>query len=175
MSASPGARLRALAAETVDAIVSSGRSLDTALLQAETQIPEDSRPLLRLLCFGCLRHHWRLRAQVGRLVSRPLKKKDSVIESLLAVGIYQLTETRVPDHAAVSMTVDAVKVLRRPKFGPLVNAVLRNFLRRNLEHQDAADDEERFNHPEWLIAAIRDDWPDQWIEILEANNSISIH
>ena len=171
MAASTGARLRALAAESVDAVVTAGRSLDTVLQQAEAKVPDDDRPMLRLLCFGSLRNHWRLRAQIRRLVNRPLKKKDSVIEALLAIGIYQLTETRVPDHAAVSMTVDAVKVLRRPKFGSLVNAVLRNFLRRNLRDRKAESDEERFNHPDWLIDAIRDDWPEQWPDVLAANNA----
>ena len=165
-----GARLRAAAAEAVDAVVVSGRSLDTALKRAEARVAEDDWPLLRLLTYGAIRFHWRLRAQLGVLLDRPLKRKDSVVESLLAIGIYQLTDTRVPDHAAVSMTVDATKVLRRPKFAALVNAVLRNFLRRGLKDRQPDSDEERFNHPDWMIAKLRDDWPDHWEDILAANN-----
>ena len=127
-----GARTRARAAEAVDAVVNQGRSLDTALAQAESGINPSERGLARALCYGTLRFHWRLRSQLSALLDRPLKAKDSVIESLIAVGIYQLTDTRIPDHAAVSMTVEASRVLRRPKYASLINAVLRNFLRKNM-------------------------------------------
>jgi 16S rRNA (cytosine967-C5)-methyltransferase len=165
-----GARIRALAAEIVNAVVVDGRSLDVALQDGERKLAEGDRPLLRFLCFGAIRFHWRLRAQLKILLDRPLKKKDNVIESLLAIGIYQLTDTRVPDHAAVSMTVDATKILRRPKFSALVNAILRNFLRRNIAATEPASDEEQFNHPSWIIEQVKEDWPERWQEILTANN-----
>jgi 16S rRNA (cytosine967-C5)-methyltransferase len=117
-----------------------------------------------------LRFHWRLRSQVSALLDRPLKAKDSVIESLIAVGIYQLTDTRIPDHAAVSMTVEASRVLRRPKYASLINAVLRNFVRKNLQAAEPVDDEARYSHPAWLLERLRCDWPDHWLEIVAAGN-----
>ena len=165
-----GARTRARAAEAVDAVVNQGRSLDTALAQAEAGINPSERGLARALCYGTLRFHWRLRSQVSALLDRPLKAKDSVIESLIAVGIYQLTDTRIPDHAAVSMTVEASRVLRRPKYASLINAVLRNFLRKNMQAAEPADDEARYSHPAWLLERLRCDWPDHWLQIVEAGN-----
>ncbi len=165
-----GARTRARAAEAVDAVVNQGRSLDTALAQAEAGINPSERGLARALCYGTLRFHWRLRSQVNALLDRPLKAKDSVIESLIAVGIYQLTGTRIPDHAAVSMTVDASRVLRRPKYASLINAVLRNFLRKNMQAAEPVDEEARYSHPAWLLERLRCDWPDHWLEIVEAGN-----
>ena len=165
-----GARTRARAAEAVDAVVKHGRSLDVALAQAEAGINPSERGLARALCYGTLRFHWRLRSQVSALLDRPLKAKDSVIESLIAVGIYQLTDTRIPDHAAVSMTVEASRVLRRPKYASLINAVLRNFLRKNMQAVEPADDEARYSHPAWLLERLRCDWPDHWLEIMEAGN-----
>jgi 16S rRNA (cytosine967-C5)-methyltransferase len=165
-----GARTRARAAEAVDAVVNQGRSLDTALAQAEAGINPSERGLARALCYGTLRFHWRLRSQVSALLDRPLKAKDSVIESLIAVGIYQLTDTRIPDHAAVSMTVEASRVLRRPKYASLINAVLRNFVRKNLQAAEPVDDEARYSHPAWLLERLRCDWPDHWLEIVAAGN-----
>jgi 16S rRNA (cytosine967-C5)-methyltransferase len=165
-----GARTRARAAEAIDAVVNQGRSLDTALAQAEAGINPSERGLARALCYGTLRFHWRLRSQVSALLDRPLKAKDSVIESLIAVGIYQLTDTRIPDHAAVSMTVEASRVLRRPKYASLINAVLRNFVRKNLQAAEPVDDEARYSHPAWLLERLRCDWPDHWLEIVEAGN-----
>jgi 16S rRNA (cytosine967-C5)-methyltransferase len=165
-----GARLRAEAAKAVDAVVAQGRSLDAVLGELDEQINPADQPLIKMLCYGTLRHHFRLRADLTKLLDRPLKARDSVIESLLAIGLFQLTDTRIPDHAAVSMTVEAARHLRRPKYAGLINAVLRNFLRQDIGRQEAGDDESRFNHPAWFIDALREDWPDDWQQILEANN-----
>ncbi len=164
------ARTRARAAEAVDAVVTQGRSLDSALPEAENSIKPSEHGLLRALCYGTLRFHWRIRSQLGVLLDRPLKAHDSVIESLIAVGIYQLTDTRIPDHAAVSTTVEASRVLRRPKYASLINAVLRNFLRKNMQADTPRDDEARYSHPAWLLERLQRDWPDHWLEIVEAGN-----
>ncbi|MEL7187605.1 MAG: transcription antitermination factor NusB, partial [Pseudomonadota bacterium] len=169
--ANPGAKLRAVAAETVDAVVTHGQSLDTAITGNEQEVPADDRALLRLLAYGALRHHWRLQEWTSQLLSRPLKKRDSVINALLAIGFYQLTATRIPDHAVVSQTVEAARQLRRPKLAGLVNACLRRFMRDELASQPPATEEARWNHPAWLIERLRTDWPDDWQAILEANNA----
>ena len=165
-----GARTRARAAEAVDAVVTKGRSLDAALLEVEMNIKPSERSLLRALCYGTLRFHWRIRSQLGGLLDRPLKAQDSVIESLIAVGIYQLTDTRIPDHAAVSMTVEASRVLRRPKYASLMNAVLRNYLRKNMQADELGDDEARYSHPAWLLQSLQRDWPERWPGIVDAGN-----
>jgi len=124
-----------------------------------------------MLCYGCLRHHWQLRNWLTALLDKPLKKRDRIIESLLVVGIFQLNDTRVPDHAAVSATVEATRVLRRPKMAGLVNAILRNFLRKRIADVETQDEEVIYNHPQWLIERLRTDWPDSWQQILAANNA----
>jgi len=169
--ANAGARTRAVAAEIVDAVVSGGRSLDAAIAEREGRVSPVDRGLLRMLCFGVVRNHWQLQHWIGQLLSRPLKKRDSVINALLAVGLYQLQDTRIPDHAAVSQTVEAARQLRRPKLAGLLNACMRRFGRENLAEQAASGDEARWNHPQWLIERLQEDWPDDYEAILEANNS----
>ncbi len=168
--ASAGARSRAAAAQVVDTVVSDGASLDAAIAAHEEQVPAADRALLRMLAYGTLRHYWRLQAWIDELVNRPLKRRDSVINALLAIGLYQLCDTRIPDHAAVSQTVEAVRQLRRPNLAGLVNACLRRFQREDLNSRAPASEESRWNHPAWLIEALRRDWPDDAEQILEANN-----
>ncbi len=170
-NARSGAWLRAEAANVVEAVVTDGRSLDAALASAEEKIGAQDRPMLRMLAYGALRHHFRLREQVRMLLERPLKKRDRVIESLLAIGFFQLTDTRVPDHAAVSMTVEAARLLRRPKYAGLINAVLRNFTRRNIADREPESEASAHNHPQWLIDRLRADWPAEWRQIIAANNA----
>ena len=165
-----GARLRAAAAKLVDEVVGKGRSLDAALPDHEADVAPDDRSLLRLLCYGTIRQHFRIREWLTVLLERPLAKRDRVVEALLAVGLFQLTDTRIPDHAAVAASVEAARRLGRGKLAGLVNAVLRRFLREDLAAAPAAGDEARFNHPRWLITAIAADWPGDWQDILRAND-----
>lgn len=164
------AKVRAVAAEIVDAVVHGGRSLDLTIVEMEAKVSSRDRPLLRMLCYGSLRQHWRLRGYVTQLISKPLRNRDRIINSLLAIGLYQLVEMRIPDHAVLSETVEAARLLRRPKLAGLVNACLRRFTREKLSSTEPVNDEARWNHPTWLINAIRKDWPDDWQAILEANN-----
>jgi 16S rRNA (cytosine967-C5)-methyltransferase len=166
-----GARLRASAAQVIDAVVTSGRSLDRALAEHERHIADDDRPLLRLLCYGALRHHWSLADRVNALLDRPLKRRDSVITALLAIGLYQLNDTRIPDHAVVSETVESARLLRRPKHAPLVNAILRRALRDRIFETELSNDEAVFDHPQWMLDEYASDWPDDWQKIVTANNS----
>jgi 16S rRNA (cytosine967-C5)-methyltransferase len=162
--------VRAVAAEIVDAVISNGQSLDEAIATNENRVAPIDRSLLRMLSFGTLRHHWELQSWIGKLLDRPLKRKDRVIHALLSVGLYQLNDTRIPDHAAVSQTVEAARQLRRPKLAGVINACLRRFQRENLANIPAADEEARWNHPQWLIDTIRHDWPDDWETVLTAND-----
>ncbi len=168
--ASAGARVRAVAAEIVDAVTAGGRSLDAAIADYDGRVSSNDRSLLRMLCYGVLRYHWQLEAWADELLSRPLMRKDSVIKALLSVGLYQLSDTRVPDHAAVSQTVEAARLLRRPKHAGLINACLRRFQRDKPALEPRLDDECRWNHPRWMIETLKRDWPDDWEAILEANN-----
>lgn len=165
-----GAELRATAAQVVDAVVYSRRSLDRALLDHEFRLPERDRSLLRLLSYGTLRNYWCLQAWIRTLLSRPLRTRDRIINALLAVGLYQLSDTRIPDHAVVSETVAATRLLKKPKLAGLVNAILRTFLREGLPRTTPPGEEAAFDHPQWLIDAVRRDWPDDWQAVLAANN-----
>ena len=119
---SGGAKIRAAAAEVVNAVVIHGRSLDAALAERETAFRQDDRSLLRFLCFGVIRQHWQLQDWIDSLLDRPLKKRDSIVRALLSVGLFQLVDTRIPDHAAVSQTVEAARLLRR-QVGPVVRVL----------------------------------------------------
>ena len=166
-----GARLRATAAEIVDAVVKHGRSLDVALRDKEGRVASDNQSLLRLLCYGTLRRHWSLQALIDAYLERPLKPKDSVVGALLAIGFYQIIETRIPDHAVVSQTVEAARILRRPKHAPLINALLRRFLRDDASNSLPDVGAAAHDHPRWLTDALARDWPDDWTDIVAANNA----
>jgi 16S rRNA (cytosine967-C5)-methyltransferase len=163
------ALIRAEAAKAVEAILG-GRSMDAALAAVSDAVPLRDRALVHVMVYGCIRNHWRLRAVVRSLLQKPLKSRDQIIATLLAIGIYQMQSMRIPDHAVVSATVEAARRLRHPQHAGLVNAVLRNFRRQGEPALEQATDEEIYNHPDWLLQRLRNDWPDEWHEIVAANN-----
>ena len=85
-AAKTGGRIRAEAAKVVDAVTHRGRSLDTALASAAEFSNPSDRALLRNLCYGTLRRHWQLHAWLDALLERPLRSRDSVIESLFSIS-----------------------------------------------------------------------------------------
>jgi 16S rRNA (cytosine967-C5)-methyltransferase len=166
-----GAKVRAVAAELVARILDQGVSADELLPGGEVA-PRD-RSLLAALVFGALRWHYRLAWQAAQLLTKPLAPSQTVLAALLRVGLLQLQELRIPEHAAVSATVDATALLGLRSARGLVNAVLRRFQREReqLARAQLEVEEARFAHPRWLIDAIRADYPADWQTVLAANNA----
>ena len=89
-----------------------GRNLDAALQAAgQAALGDRDRSLAGALAYGAARTHLRNRLIIEQLASRPFRPRDSVIVALISVGIFALTESRRPDYAVVSATVEAA-VLR---------------------------------------------------------------
>lgn len=159
------------AAAGVIAGVLAGRSLDALLAGAQARVAERDRPLLAQLCYGTLRLAPRLDALAGQLLDRPLRRKDRDVHALLLLGLYQLSDTRIPDHAAVAETVAATRDLGKPWARGLLNAVLRRFQRERAELEAALAPAARAAHPDWLFAAMAAEWPDALDRLVAANNS----
>ena len=86
---------RAAAARCL-AAVTNGLSLSQQIPLYEQQVIEKDRPLFRQLCYGVLRFYPKLNGICKQLLDKPLKKKDRDIHMLLLLGIYQLSEMRIP-------------------------------------------------------------------------------
>ena len=173
VGARPGASVRALAAGVVARVIRERLDADEALAAASPRVAERDRSLLGALAFGALRWHHRLEWQCARLLTRPLKPGELELAALLRIGLLQLQEMRIPEHAAVSATVDAAAALGLRGAAPLVNAVLRRFQRERTRLEAALADEPQaqLSHPAWLIEQLARDWPDDWRRICEQNNA----
>lgn len=161
--------VRAKAARLLSRLLAHQGSLASVAAEIDS-IPE--RALLREMCFGTCRWYFQLAFFIEHLLQKPLKPKDQDIHALLLIGLYQLHFLRVPDYAVVNETVSACVALKKPWARSLINAVLRGFLREQAQLASAAEgqDSSHYAHPPWLIAQLRQAWPDCWQQILTANN-----
>ncbi len=166
---------RALAARVVTDVMVRARYLDTALTETLDALPRAQTrdaPLIQEMVYGALRWFHQLQTIAALFLAKPLKAKDQDIYALLLIGLYQLRHMRVPDHAVVKETVEAAVALKKPWAKDLLNACLRSYLRDAARVPTAinADLAARFSHPLWLIEEIQSAWPNDWENILNANN-----
>jgi 16S rRNA (cytosine967-C5)-methyltransferase len=149
--------LRARASLVIVAVFN-GQSLSEALpIQSRELTDPRDRGLLQEICFGVLRHRWRLQTLRDRLLSKPLEDSNGALAALLLVGLYQLLYLRVGAHAAVNETVNAAVDIKEGKTKGLVNAILRRAQRESAKHLDKIDRDLalRFSHPKWMVDAWR--------------------
>jgi len=163
--------VRAAAARLIDAVVHDGRSLSQIGPRTlATLADERDRAFVQACTYGVLRSLFSLRARLAELMPKPLRGKDSDLQALLLVGLYQLGAMRLPAHAAVSATVAAARSLGKPWACGLINGVLRQALRTPPNARRPANESVEFEHPAWLIERVRHDWPLRWRDILAAAN-----
>ena len=161
---------RFIATQILSGVLNDKRSLSEVLPEGKATCKDtQDAALVQALCFGVLRWYPKLCFITMQLLQKPIKQKDSELLYLLCVGLYQLMDMRIPDHAAISETVEAARLLNKPWATGLINAVLRNYQR--LEGTLTLNTPEAlYAHPLWLIKTLQHAWPNAWKSILEANN-----
>ena len=117
-------------------------------------LPDRDRRLATELVYGVLRNRSLLDWQMDALLDRPRSGLDPEVLQILRVGLFQLNFLRIPARAAVHESVGLCRELRKASAGPLVNAVLRRFLRNRPPAPHAGDARSlsiRYSHPQWLV------------------------
>lgn len=163
---------QALASVTVGR-VAGGENLNRALAglwQEQPLLTAQQRGAITDLCYGTLRFGLRLQAVLDALLAKKLS--DPALRWLLLVTLYQLEHTRAAPYAIVDHAVRCVARLGTPQAGGLVNAVLRNFLRRRAALLAKADQSDvgRFSYPQWWIDKVRAQLPQHYALVLHAGN-----
>lgn len=164
-------RLAATRALTV--VLAGKASLASSLPKQLEQVAPRDKGLVQELAFGTARWQPRLAILAAELLSKPFRKADQDVETLLLIGLYQLLYTRIPAHAAISETVSCATALRKPWAKGLLNAVLRRAQREaeTLLPALERDPVVLTAHPRWLQKSLKAFWPDDWLNICAANNS----
>lgn len=170
----PALSPRLAAVQAISQVLRNRRNLPDALEGPLSRVPDDrDRALAQAMAYGVMRWYWRLDWLLTQLLKAPLKPRDVDIQASLMLGLYQLMEMRIPDHAAVSESVKLASQLKKIWAKSLVNGVLRNFQRQRemLLNRMELDPVARSAHPPWLLQLLQQDWPQDWESITAANNT----
>lgn len=146
-----------------------------------SKLDERDKSLVTELFYGTIRmqgkHDWVL-AQIS---DRPWTEVDPGIIDICRMGVHQIHEMRIPNHAAVASTVEVARKRLGESKASFVNALLRNVTRKSQEDwflplSAIADPVERmsiqYSHPEWIVSAYYDllkNW-DEVEQALAINN-----
>ena len=161
-----------LAAQAIGQVLG-GRNLTQALenlWRLHPQLTPQQRAITQDLSYGVLRHYGQLQAVLEQLLERRLE--DESVRCLLLAALYQLEHGKASEYAVVDHAVKAAVKMKKAWAKGLVNAVLRNFLRRREALLVAITDNEvaRYSYPQWWIEKLKQDYPAEWTAILEAGN-----
>lgn len=158
------------AAASVLAAIRRGESATPALARVAGEL----RPAAQALAFHVLRHLGRAEALRQQLARRaPPPPADALLCTALALA-WREEGAPYPAFTLVDQAVEAAKRSPETKAQQgFVNACLRRFLRERAALVAATDTDPvaRWNHPKWWIARLRRDHPQQWEQILAANNA----
>lgn len=129
--------------------------------------------LITHLVYGVLRFRGHLDWILTKLYRGNLEILDEGIKNVLRLGLFQLKfSDRLPDFAVVNEAVKIAKIIH-PDKSALVNAVLRNYLRRgdkipfpSLKKDPAQHIAAFYSHPLWLVK--------KWIKIVGAEETIAL-
>jgi len=149
---------------------------------SSSTMEERDRNLVTELVYGTLRmqgkHDWVL-AQIS---DRPWSEVDPGIIDVARLGVHQIHEMRIPDHAAVAATVEVARKRVGESKASFVNALLRSVTRKSMDEWFApllemkdpvARMSIQYSHPEWIVSAYYDllkDW--QQVEVALAINNV---
>ena len=126
------------------------------------------------LCYGVMQNRMKLDFYLKQLLTGKLRDLHPAVHDILHLGLYQLYEMdKIPESAAVNESVAlAKKYCRKNRSAPgLVNAVLRNAIRSRDTLKQPRSLEDRYSHPQALIALLKDYVGKDRLEtMLRANN-----
>ena len=150
-----------------------------------SKLEDRDRALVTELLYGTIRmqgkHDWVL----SQISDRTWSEVDPGIVDICRLGVHQIHEMRIPDHAAVAATVEVARKRIGESKASFVNALLRSVTRKPIEDwfsplYSITDPVEqlsiRYSHPEWIVSAYYDllkSWPD--VELaLKINNEAAL-
>ncbi len=156
-------------AEALGAI-NAGQSGTVAL----ESVRESLRPGVQALLFQVLRNLGRAQALRGLLAPRrPPAAVDALLCSALALCWRDESSPYTP-FTLVNQAVEAAKRSSSTKAqAAFINGCLRRFLRERNALVTATDNDLQsyWNHPIWWVKRIQQEYPEQWQQILRANNA----
>lgn len=143
-----------------------------------SNLSQEDKALATELVYGSLRMRGRHDSLIKKVSTRELDEIEPKVLICLRLGVHQLTQMRIPSHAAIFETVELAKRVVGKSSGSFVNAILRGI--DGVTNEVTAGEPVRlenlateFSHPEWIISSYLDSLKSESevMALLGANNA----
>lgn len=128
------------------------------------QLTQEDQALFTKIVKGTIEHKITLEYYIEPYLR---KRQKPWVYYLLLMSAYQIVYLDIPDYAVVSEAVDIANI-KDKKIGSFVNAVLREFLRKDIRSLAELDRVHylsiRYSYPLWLVAYLLVDYDDVTVE-----------
>lgn len=129
------------------------------------------KKLCSALYYGVIERKITLDHIIGGLSSRPVSKLDPQVLNILRCGIFQiLYMDNIPDNAAVNESVNLAKSMKKTSASGMINAILRNFIRKGKEIDLPTDEIKaasvKYSAPVGLVKTLTTDYGREYAEDL---------
>ncbi|MEC9045748.1 MAG: transcription antitermination factor NusB [Pseudomonadota bacterium] len=141
-----------LAHQALYRIIAKRTNLNTLLSKSD---PGLEKPIQMELVYGVLRHYYFLKAELTPFLEKKIKEKDTDIEVLILMGIYQIYFMKVPTYAAVNETVSICEEIQKDWAKGLVNALLRK-----ISKQKPPNSYPQADLPMWIADKLEEEFPE---------------
>lgn len=150
--------------------VQDGASLSVVLPDLMVQLDASQRAQGQAWLMAAIRSAPRFQWLLERYMDKPIRRKDRIVHTLLLLGLSQCEAADTVAAKIVNETVALLPALKKNWAKGVVNGLLRRYLREQEALQEEDDPVWRYAHPQWLIDALQQAWPEQWVDILTENN-----
>lgn len=142
-----------------------GKNIDKIFM--ENISAKNNMSLVKDIVYGSIRNYYLYEAQLDQLLKSEIKSKD--IKFLLINAIYQLNHQAIKKFTIVNQNVEASKKINQ-KLSNFVNAILRNYLRKQNEINEVNERDVNYSYPQWWVDKLKKQYED-YEEILRVGNT----
>ena len=132
----------------LEQVVDKQKNLDDVFAREVKDLSDRDKRFVKYLMAVLLKRLGQIDGVIGHLLKNPLPLRARKAQHILRIGVAQLLWMDVPEHAAVSTSVELAKQTGQNFYAQLINAVLRNLCR-----QKPSLPPDSVNFPEWMLSA----------------------
>ncbi len=146
------------------------KSFDAVFNREKSNNLKINESQIKALTYGTVRFLGQSKFKIEKLARNKIDNK--LIESLLCVVFYQLSQEKFNDFTIVDQAVNAAKKIDHRK-GNFVNAILRNYLRKKIQLNEEIiqNHAATYSYQDWWVQKIKKEFPSNWEQVLNIGNN----
>ena len=162
--------IRTIAAQICYAVVYKKSNLSDAFTKRlSTNGTNELKSAVKALCFETIRHYVFLEDVWLQCIEK--RPKDKMVRVIMTQALSELKYLNKANHVVVNEAINTAKKLNKKWACGLINSTLRKAVELiEAKGFKSSNEAALYSHPQWWVDKLKVDWPNDWLQILIANN-----